>query len=266
MPRPGRSARIQAAARIARIKTASLFLALLICAGLISSKAAFAGMLPAAPGNDKDKMPAVRWDEQNPGCTFSRGDDGKFRYGLWSGDVGITLTVDSQELAKVHRRHEPFFSVILDIRYRGTGSVDFDGKNMSLEFVKHFQVRQPAFDPEDFAQKVQADADTLDHDTAREIEKHPEKKEEKEVYARSFQKDASELIEFVSKNSLKPAHLGPTNGEIGGWVLFSVQSKWIGKWKKQEDFVLRVPLDGKMFEFPFQLPPKPSDIVLRKRE
>jgi len=44
------------------------------------------------PGQDNDKtkakLPTVRWSEQQPGCTFERGDDGKYRYGLWSGDVG----------------------------------------------------------------------------------------------------------------------------------------------------------------------------------
>jgi hypothetical protein len=226
----------------------------------------------AGPGKDNDKnkdkgkIPAVRWDEQRPGCTFSRGDDGKFRYGMWYEDVGITLAVDSQELEKVHRRHEPFFGVLLDVRYRGPGSLDLATDNISLEFVKHFQVVQTSLDPDSFSEKVQNDADELDHQTAREVEKHPERKEEKEAYVRAFLKDSAELQEFVGKNSLRPTRLGPGNPETTGWVLFGTNSKWIGGWKKQEEFILRVPIDEKVFEFPFKLPPKPGEEMLRKRE
>lgn len=211
-------------------------------------------------------MPAVRWEEGHPGCTFSRSNDGRFHYGLWADDVGVTVSVDSQELEKVHRRHEPFFSALISVRYRGQGTLALGTENISLEFVKHFQVIQTAFDPDDFVQKVQNDADALDHQTAREVEKHPERKEEKEAYVRGFQKDSAELVEFVSKNSLRAAHLGPSNQEVSGWVFFSTDSKWISGWKKQEEFILRIPVGGKMFEFPFKLPPKPGEAMLRKRE
>jgi hypothetical protein len=222
--------------------------------------------LLATPPDEKTKIPAIRWDEERPGCTFSRTDDGRYHYGLWSGDVGVTLSVDAQELEKVHRRHEPFFSVLLNVRYRGPGTLDLTTENISLEFVKHFQVVQTALDPDGFAEKVQNDADELDHETAREVEKHPEKKEAKEAYVRAFQKDSAQLLEFVGKNSLRPTQLNPGAQETSGWVLFSTKSKWISAWKKQEEFVLRMPLDGKMFEFPFKLPPKPGEVMLRKRE
>jgi hypothetical protein len=127
-------------------------------------------------------------------------------------------------------------------------------------------VVQTSLDPDDFSALVQNDADELDHQTAREIEKHPEQKESKELYMRAFQKDAAELLEFVSKRSLRPARLSPANSEIRGWVLFSTRSKWIGGWKKQEEFILRVPLAGKMFEFPFRLPPNDGELLLRRRE
>jgi hypothetical protein len=241
-----------------------------LIARLVLALAATSLLLPnagrAGSRNDKAKIPAVRWDEQHPGCTFSRSDDGKYRYGLWYEDVGITLAVDSQELEKVHRRHEPFFGVLLDVRYRGQGSLDLGVESISLEFVKHFQVVQTSLDPDSFSEKVQNDADELDHQTAREVEKHPEKKEEKEAYVRAFLKDSAELQEFVGKNSLRPTRLGPGNPETSGWVLFSTNSKWISGWKKQEEFILRVPLDGKIFEFPFKLPPKPGEVMLRRRE
>jgi hypothetical protein len=221
----------------------------------------------AASFPPKDKpLPAVRWDEQSPGCTFSHTDDGKFRYGLWSGDVGITVSVDTQELEKVHRRHESFFSVLVDVRYRGPAALDFDGGMSTLEFVRHFHTVQTSLDPDEFAAKIQADADALDHETAREIEKHPEKKEQKEAFERTFQKETAELLDFVSKSTLRPVHLDSGNPEISGWVLFSISSKWIGGWKKPEEFILRVPVDQKVFEFPFQLPPKPGEVRLRKRD
>jgi hypothetical protein len=222
----------------------------------------------AAPDKDKDKakISAVRWDETHPGCTFSRSDDGHYRYGLWYEDVGITISVDSQELEKVHRRHEPFFGVLLNVRYRGQGSLDLGIENISLEFAKHFKVFQTALDPDAFSEKVQNDADELDHETAREVEKHPEKKEAKEALVRAFLKDSAELQEFVGKNSLRPTRLGPGNPEASGWVLFSTESKWINGFKKQEEFILRVPLAGEVFEFPFKLPPKPGEVMLRRRE
>lgn len=219
----------------------------------------------ATPHSEKTKIPAVRWDEQTPGCTFSRGEDGKLRYGLSWSDIGITMAIDAQELEKVHRRHEPFFAVLLSVRYRGQEPLDLGVQNISLEFVKHFQVVQTALDPDGFSEKVQDDADALDHQTAREIEKNPEKKEEKEAYLRAFLKDSAELQEFVGKNSLRPTRLDPGNPETSGWVLFSTKSKWIAGWKKQEEFILRLPLNGKMFEFPFKLPPKPGEVILRKR-
>jgi hypothetical protein len=217
-------------------------------------------------GKEKPKPPTVQWNEESPGCTFSHTADGKYHYGLWSGDAGVTLSVDSQEVEKIRRRHEPFFGVLLTVRYRGQRGLDLDGGSATLEFVKHFKVVQPALDPEAFSEKVQIDADELDHQTAREVEKHPEEKDKKEAYVRAFQKDATELLEFVSKNSLRSVHLNPANSEASGWVLFSASSKWIGSWKKQEEFVLRVPVEGKIFEFPFKLPPKEGELLLRKRE
>ncbi len=219
----------------------------------------------AAIGRHKQQIPAVRWDEKAPGCTLTRSEDGKYHYGLSAGDMDVTVTIDAQELEKVHRRHEPFFSALLTIHYLGQGSLDLTTGNISLEFVKHFRVRQPVLDPDDFAAKVQDDADTLNDQTAREVAKHPEQKEPKEVLVRAFLKDATDLQEFVGKNSLRPTRLLPGNAETQGWVLFSTNSKWIGGWKKREEFILRLGLEGKMFEFPFTLPPKPGEAILRKR-
>jgi hypothetical protein len=228
---------------------------------------AVASLLPSsASAKDKKLLPAVRWEEGNPGCTFERGDDGKYRYGLWSDDVGIIMAVDSQELEKVHRRHQLFFAVFLTVRYRGQGALEVATDNISLQFMKHFQVTQTALDPDGFSEKVQNDADRLNDETARQVEKHPEQKEQKEALVRAYLKDSAELQEFVGKNSLRPTRLTGGNNQTSGWVLFATENKWIGHWKKQEEFVLRVPMAEKVFEFPFRLPPKPGETILRKRD
>ena len=71
----------------------------------------------------KDTIPVVRWSDQTPGCTFARGDDGFYRWGLWTSDLGITLTVDSQELVKVTKRIERPMLLRLTFKYRGTSNL-----------------------------------------------------------------------------------------------------------------------------------------------
>lgn len=216
------------------------------------------------PAHDK-KIPVARWDEQTPGCTFSQDPDGKLRYGMSLADVAMVVAVDKQELEKVHRRHEPFFAVLLELRNRGQQALEVKPDKITLEFVQHFQVEQPALDPDNFSEKIQNDANALNDQVAREVKKNPEKKAEKESFVRAYLKDSAELQEFVGKNSLRTTQLDAANPETSGWVLFSTKSKWIGEWKKQEQMILRVPLNGKIYEFPFTLPPKAGQVILRKR-
>jgi hypothetical protein len=226
------------------------------------------GALAAAQVKDKNasQLPIVRWSEQQPGCTFSRDDDGKYRYGLWAGDVGIVLAVDAREVQIIRHRIEPIFGVLLTLRYRGPTSLDASPDGITLQFVKHFKIIQPALDPDGYIQKTQADADTLDDETRRAIEKHPEEKLVRERRLQDYQKSVNELIEFLGKNSLRPAHLDRANPEASGWVFFNTKSEWLGSWKAQEEFVLRLPLDGKIFEVPFKLPPEKGELLLQKRE
>ena len=240
-----------------------------------------AGPLQASPaepnprndqGTDRNKNRAaaqpllVRWNEQQPGCTFSRGDDGKYHYGLWSGDVGIVLAVDAREVQIIRHRVEPIFGVLLTIRYRGAASLDAATNGITLQFIKHFKVEQPALDPESYIQKIQTDADAFDSETRRAIVKHPAEKQVRETRLQDYQKSVNDLIEFLSKNSLREAHLDRANPEVRGWVFFDTNSKWLGGWKAQEEFVLRFPLDGKVFEFPFRLPPETGEFLLQKRQ
>jgi hypothetical protein len=220
----------------------------------------------AVPGKKKDIQPTVRWDEETPGCTFSTTSDGKYEYGLWSGDIGITMAVDSREVQIIRHRIEPIFGVRLLVRYRGTSGVQFDPGTITLQFMNHFKVIQPSIDPDDYTQKIQKDADNADDETRRIVDKHPDKKETRDTREQQYQKSVSELIDFLGKNSLRLTRLDPGNQEAAGWVFFNTDNKWLGHWKAQEEFVLRLPLDGKIFEFPFKLPPKAGELVLRKRE
>jgi hypothetical protein len=234
-------------------RNASFALILLMSA---SSRLGAAGKTPPA---------TIRWAEGAPGCTFDRGDDGKYRYGLWKDDIGMTLAVDSQELQKVRRRIEPMLGVLLTIRYRGKGSLDFKPDHLSLEFVSHYQVTHETLDPDALATALQSKADSFSDETEHEISRHPEKKEEKETALQNYQKDLTEMLEFLSTRSLKSAKLDAGAPEASGWLFFSTRSKWIGDWKKREDFVLRVPINDQLFVIPFSLPPAEGDLILRKR-
>jgi hypothetical protein len=81
----------------------------------------------------------------------------------------------------------------------------------------------------------------------------------------AYQKELVEMQEFLRTRSLRPVRLDRETPETNGWVFFSAKSKWIGEWKKREDFVLRIPVENRVFEFPFSLPPAEGDLILRRR-
>ena len=221
--------------------------------------------IPSFGFEKKPTLPTIRWAEGNKGCTFERGEDGKYRYGLWTDDLGVTLAVDSQELQKTRRRLEPMVGILLTVRYRGTASLYLKTNTISLEFVKHEQVVHAALDPEALAAHLQAGADALEDDAQREKRKHPDKFEEKEKLLQAYQKQVAEMLEFLSTRSLRPVTLDSETRDANGWLFFSTRSKWIGDWKAQEDFVLRIPMEKSVLEFPFSLPPNGGELLLRKR-
>src|SRR5882724_11321368 len=92
-----------------------------------------------APGGKDKKSSAstIRWAEGKPGCTFTRDEDGKYRYGLQSDDVGITLAVDSQELQRSRRHFGRFIGAVLSFRYMGPNQLNVRNNNIKLEFVSH---------------------------------------------------------------------------------------------------------------------------------
>jgi hypothetical protein len=235
--------------------------------------------IPSAPTSDRAgdnksdekaaqvrQPPTIRWNDEQTGSTFSQDNDGKYRYGLWSGDVGIVVAVDAREVQIIRHRIEPIFGVLLTIRYRGTGSLDAASDAITLQFMKHFKVVQSSLDPDDYSQKIQSDADAFDDETRRDTARHPNKKASLEARLQNYQKSVNELIEFLGRDSLRSAHLDRAHPEVSGWVFFNTKSKWLGGWKSQEEFVLRLPLDGKIFEFPFKLPPQPGELLLRQRQ
>jgi hypothetical protein len=240
-----------------------------VCALLICTSRSPALALPkpnsAADHAKKSQPYTIRWSEAQPGCTFSRGDDGKYRYGLWSGDFAVILAVDARELQMIRHRIEPIFGVLVTIRYRGSGTLETTPEGITLQFMKHFKVVQTSLDPDDYAEKIQADADAADDETRRRVARHPEKKQALEARLQDYQKSVSELIDFLGRDGMHPAHLNSGTAEVSGWVFFNTKNRWLGDWKSQEEFVLRVPVANYVFEFPFKLPPEPGELLLQKR-
>lgn len=212
-----------------------------------------------------DKPAALRWTEGQPGCTFSADDDGKYRYGLWTADFGIVMAVDADELRKATRRTEPTFTVLLTAHNRGHGALGIDPDSITLEFVRHEHDVQKSMNPYELARRFQADADRYAAQVQRETSKHPEKKAEKESELQAHQANVNDMLEFLRTRSLHAVTLDSTHPDASGWMFFSARSKWIGDWKKQEQFVLRIPLQNQILEFPFALPPSEGDLLLRRR-
>lgn len=208
----------------------------------------------------------VRWTEGVQGCTFSADDDGLYRYGLWKDDYGIVMAVDADETRKATHRTEPTFAVLLTFRYRGKEAMEVDPKGISLEFVKHDHDVQAAIAPEVLTASLRRDADRVSEEMKREAGKHADRATDRLVSLVGEQKSIAETIDFLKANSLGRGRLDANRPELSGWVFFNAKSRWIGDWKKQEEFVLRVPLAGETIEFPFALPPSQGDFILRRRQ
>lgn len=229
---------------------------------MLATSLGYVGWAVAA---DRAQANVLRWTEGQSGCTFSADDDGKYRYGIWTDDFGIVIAVDADELRKASLRVEPLFGVFVTLRYRGKDSLSVQPADISLEFVKHYHDAHKAIDSDDFASQLQNDDAAFAEQTQREINRHPEKKAEKESMLRMHENAVAETERFLQSRSLRPARLDSANPEVTGWVFFSAKSKWIDDWKKQEQFVLRVPMAGGVLEFPFALPPSQGDLLLRRR-
>jgi hypothetical protein len=224
-------------------------------------------LAPSAPVGAKDKvpLPTVIWAADGPGCSFTRGEDGKYRYQLQADDLEITIAIDSREVQEIRRRPVPVLGVFATIHYQGRQSINLSPEKFTLEFVLHSKIVQNALEPGGLSGRLQKDIAELTDQTEHEVRKHPEKKEELEATLRIHLQEMSTMTEFVNTHSLHPKLLTPAEPESRGWVFFDTTNRWIGSWKKQEEFLLRIPLKDHIFAFPFKLPPSEGDQILRRR-
>jgi len=220
---------------------------------------------PPLTAKDKTPVPTVIWATEKPGCSFSRGEDGKYRYDLKADKLEITLAVDSREVQEIRRRPVPVLGVFATLHYRGQQSININPDKLTLEFLLHSKIVQNALEPGGLAARLQKDSDELTHQTEHEVRKHPEKKQELEATLRTHLQEFAEMTEFVNAHTLRPGMLTPAEPEMSGWIFFDTTNKWIGSWKKREEFLLRVPFRDRVFEFPFSLPPTEGDMILRRR-
>jgi len=213
----------------------------------------------------KKELTAVRWTAGAPGCSFERGDDGRYRWTMTGKDLTVTLLVDSQELTKSRRRFYHLLGVYVAVTYTGQDKFEFPA-DLRIDFVRHHDVLEGFQDPTELSNKLQNDVDTEIFQTERQIKKNPKIAEEKTARLREYQKDAAEFIEFLSTQSLDPntVMLTPGNPEAHGWAFFATSNKWIGPWKEREDFILWVWMKDRVWQFPFSLPPAQGDLILRK--
>ncbi|PYX85667.1 MAG: hypothetical protein DMG68_17525 [Acidobacteria bacterium] len=227
----------------------------------------FAFAVPAGAKDRRTGPPVLRWQEGAPECecTLEKTKDGFFRYSLGYETLHVSLSIDNQELEKTRRTAGHVFGVILTIRNRGTIPVKLYPGYMTLELEQHFRVRLRSEDPDSFAYRLQDDSDELVHQSERELKKHPERKQAIEDRLKEHEKFVTEWLQFVSTQSLRDVTLDTGQPEVTGWIFFDTKTKWKGSWKKQEDFILRVPTDNVIFEIPFTLPPLGEEPELRQR-
>jgi hypothetical protein len=213
----------------------------------------------------KKELPSVRWTAGAPGCTFERGDDGKYRWTMAGRDLTVTLLMDSQELAQSRHRFYRLLGAYVSVTYTGQDKFEFPA-DVRIDFVRHHDFLEAYSDPPELSTKLQNDVDTKVFETERQIKKNPKIAEAQTARLREYQKEAAEFIEFLSTKTLDPAGvtLTPGNPEAHGWVLFATSNKWIGPWKEREDFVVNVWMKDKIWQFPFSLPPTEGDLILRK--
>jgi hypothetical protein len=214
----------------------------------------------------KNSAPVVRWSQNAPNCTLRQGNDGRTYYGLSTSDFEIILAVDRQELEKILHRATPMLSVLLTFRYKSGGQLELQQNRFAVEFVKHFQVIKTSLDPDDMLHRLQENVDDLTDEVERhQLRHHPEQQAQKEAELQSRLKDYTEMMDFISTQGLRAAVLNPSNSVVTGWVFFGIKDRWIGPWRKPEQFILRLPIANLTVEFPFALPPQTSAVELRRR-
>jgi hypothetical protein len=221
----------------------------------------------SAIGASTSSLPVTRWSQEAANCTFREGGEGRTYYGISSGVVEVVLAVDSRELEKIPHRATPLLSVLLSFQYNGRGQLAIEQGAVALEFVKHSKVTKGSLDPDNMLAHLQQNVDDLTDAVERhDRHTHPEEKSKMEAELQARLKDYTEMMDFISTRALRSTVLNPTNSSVSGWVFFSIKDRWIGPWRRPEQFVLRIPVENTIFEFPFSLPPQPDKIELRRRQ
>ena len=216
---------------------------------------------------DKPPIPVLRFSVESPGCSVRTTDDGHVYYSISTSEYDVTLGVDRQELEKVKHRVIPMLGVLINFKYKGDKNFDVQQNRFTLEYVKHFQVVKGSLDPDTMLQNLQAHVDDATDEVERhQLKHHPDQKEKAEGELQAHLKDYTEMMDFVSTRALRPVTLDAANSTAEGWVFFSTKDRWIGGWRRPEQFILRLPVEDIMVEFPFQLPPEQGKVQLRRRE
>ena len=205
----------------------------------------------------KPSLPTLRWQAGGEGCKLDfAGTDNLDHYTLANDAVVVSLAVDPRELTQSQRRAGRVIGVLLMVRNKSAAPLLVKQSDASLEFVKHSEWRFGSWDPANLANHIQMQTDDLMHETDKDLEKRPEKVEKNEERLREHQKLVSEMVDFLSTQGLHDTTLGAAKPEVAGWVFFPSRGKWVGDWKKREEFVFRIPVGGWTVEFPFVLPPE----------
>jgi hypothetical protein len=219
----------------------------------------------AFAASDKHQKPVTRWQNGDAQSSLVKTPDGLYHYGLEYETLKVTMTLDPEELQKTKRTLSHVLRILLTFQNRGNVPIDIGPEGISLEFVDHEHVLMSALDPDDFSYRIQDDSDELIHQSERELQKHPERKALIESKLREHEKVVSEWLEYLSTRALQDVQLNTGQPEVTGMVFFRTKTKWKGDWKKEENFVLRVPALKRVFEFPFTLPPHGEGPTLRER-
>jgi len=212
----------------------------------------------------KKKPEGLRWSEGATGCTFSADQDGKARWGMWTGDAGVVLAIDANELQRSRRRLQHTFAVEVTIRNRALKKLNVDPRKITAEFVNHHHTVASGLDPEGYSGSLQAGAIALQDSVERQIKKHPDQRPEKEAALVQYQGLVTDLQQFIRRHSLRQTTLDTENNEAVGWVFFPTTARWIGELKNPEQLVIRIPVADQTMEFPITMPPT-NELMLRRR-
>jgi hypothetical protein len=208
---------------------------------------------PFLSAKDQKNDRVIRWNEASPECSLTAA-DGMHRYSIQYETLKLTLAVDDNELKKSTRTAEHVFSVLITANNRGNEVVKIVPANMKLELVSHHRALMRAQYPDELSHRLQDDSDELIYQSEKRLKKHPEEKDTTEYRLKSHEELVARWQAFLSTQSLRETSIDSGRPEVTGWVFFKTNTKWLGNWKDEEEFILRVPVEKRVFEFSFKLP------------